>query len=65
MMTLTVPDMSCAHCSSVITKALRALDTGAVIDFDLPNHRVQVDTTRTVDAVLEAMNAAGYPATAA
>jgi copper chaperone len=63
MITLNVPDMSCAHCSGVITKALRALDPAAVIGFDMHEHQVQVDTTHSAAAVLQAMDAAGYPAT--
>jgi copper chaperone len=63
MITLNVPDMSCAHCTGVITKAIRALDPAAVIGFDMHNHMVQVDTTQPQEAVRKALNAAGYPAT--
>jgi copper chaperone len=65
MLTLKVPDMSCSHCAGVITKAIRALDQNAVIGFDMHNHLVQVDTMQAQDAVLKAITAAGYPATAA
>lgn len=65
MITLNVPDMSCAHCSSVITKALRELDPAAVVGFDMHNRQVQVDTTHGETAVIEAVTAAGYPATRA
>ncbi|WP_426208688.1 heavy-metal-associated domain-containing protein [Massilia sp. TWP1-3-3] len=65
MITLNVPDMSCAHCSGVITKALRALDPVAVIGFEMHNHQVQVDTTHNAAAVINVMAAAGYPATLA
>lgn len=63
MITLKVPDMSCSHCSSVITKALKELDRNAAVSFDMHNHMVQVDTGKPLDAVLRAMTAAGYPAT--
>ncbi len=63
MITLNVPDMSCGHCSGVITKALRALDPAAVVGFDMHNHQVQVDTTHGADAVIKVLAAAGYPAT--
>lgn len=62
MITLKVPDMSCGHCSGVITKALRGLDKDAAIGFDMHHHRVQVETTQSADAVLKTMAAAGYPA---
>lgn len=65
MLTLHVPDMSCGHCSGVITKALKGLDPSAVIGFDMHNHLVQVDTKAAADAVLTAVDAAGYPATLA
>ncbi|MES2316462.1 MAG: heavy-metal-associated domain-containing protein [Pseudomonadota bacterium] len=65
MITLNVPDMSCSHCSSVITKALKALDRDAAVGFDMHNHMVQVDTSKPLDAVLNAMTMAGYPATVA
>ena len=65
MITLKVPDMSCGHCSGVITKALKALDPQAAVGFDMHNHMVQVDTAQASDAVLKTMAAAGYPATLA
>ncbi len=65
MITLNVPDMSCAHCSGVITKALRELDPAAVVGFDMHNRQVQVDTMQGADAVIKALTAAGYPATTA
>ncbi len=65
MITLIVPDMSCGHCAGVITKALRELDPAAVVGFDMHNHQVQVDTAHSAAAVIEAVTAAGYPATPA
>jgi copper chaperone len=65
MITLKVPDMSCAHCAGVITKALRDLDPAAVIGFDMHDQQVQVDTTYGAAAVVQALAAAGYPATLA
>jgi len=63
MIILNVPDMSCGHCSGVITKALHALDPAAVVGFDMHNHQVQIDTTQGAPVVVKAMEAAGYPAT--
>ncbi len=64
MITLNVPDMSCSHCSGVITKALRELDPAAVVGFDMHNRQVQVDTVQGAADVIKALDAAGYPATA-
>jgi copper chaperone len=63
MIILNVPDMSCSHCTGVITKALKALDPQAVIGYDMHNHKVQIDTLESAQAVLQAMEQAGYPAT--
>jgi copper chaperone len=65
MITLNVPDMSCGHCSAVITKTLRELDPAAVVGFDMHNHQVQVDSVHNTDAILRVLDAAGYPATLA
>ncbi len=64
MITLKVPDMSCSHCTGIITKAIRELDQQATIGFDMHNHLVQIDTAQPRDTVLRALAAAGYPATA-
>ena len=63
MITLNVPDMSCGHCSGVITKTLRELDPAAVVGFDMHNHQVQIDSVQNTDAILRVLDAAGYPAT--
>lgn len=65
MITLKVPDMSCGHCTGVITKAIKELDQTAAIGFDMHNRMVQVDTTLPQDAVATALTRAGYPATPA
>ena len=65
MIILNVPDMSCAHCAGVITKALKQLDPAAVVGFDMHNHRVQVETGTNSGVLLDAMSDAGYPATLA
>ncbi len=65
MITLKVPDMSCGHCASVITKALKQLDPAAVVGFDMHNHLVQVDIDKPAATVIDALSDAGYPATLA
>lgn len=63
MITLKVPDMSCSHCSGVITKALKQLDPDAEIAFDMHNHMVQVQTAKQAAVLVDTLNNAGYPAT--
>lgn len=43
MVTFEVNDMTCGHCVSAITKALRATDQGAIVEIDLPKHRVRLE----------------------
>lgn len=65
MITLKVPDMSCGHCTGVISKAIKELDQAAAIGFDLLNHVVRIETAQPRDAVIATLTAAGYPATPA
>ncbi len=65
-----VNDMSCGHCVSTITKAVRAVDQNAKIDIDLAMHRVQIEPGEAdAQALSDAIREAGYtpaqvPATA-
>lgn len=65
MIRLTIPDMSCGHCAGVITKALKALDQGADISFDMDSHVVAVRTSAPAAAVLDTLAQAGFPASPA
>lgn len=65
MIALSVPDMSCDHCSARVTSAVASVDPKARVVVDLDAQRVTVDTTSATAAVLQALDAAGYPATLA
>ncbi len=61
MTTFEVKDMTCGHCVSTITKAVRAVDAGAKVQIDLATHRVMIDPTEADAAELsEAIKEAGY-----
>jgi len=61
MIAFEVKDMTCGHCVSTITKAVKALDPGARVQIDLANHRVEIDTSANDAAQLgAAITAAGY-----
>lgn len=61
MMTFEVNDMSCGHCASSITAAVKAVDHGAKVDIDLASKRVQVDTSTANEAAIgPAIAGAGY-----
>lgn len=63
MIKLAIPDMSCGHCVGVITRTVKELDQDAVLDFDLPSRSVQVRSKLAPEALLAALDDAGYPAT--
>ena len=63
MYELTVEDMSCGHCVGRVTKSVQALDKDAKIEVDLPTKKVTIDSTADLDAIAQAIDAAGYPVT--
>ncbi len=65
---LSVPGMTCAACPITVRKALEGVDgvSRAMVDFDSKTAVVLFDPARTsIDALLAATAAAGYPATVA
>jgi copper chaperone len=61
MIAFEVNDMTCGHCASTITKALKAVDGNAKVQIDLAAHRVQVElTSSNADELAEAIKDAGY-----
>lgn len=63
MIKLNIPDMSCGHCAGVITRTVKDLDQDAVLDFNIPEKTVQVQTKADDAELLSALDEAGYPAT--
>jgi copper chaperone len=64
--TLSVPDVSCAHCVASVDEALSGLDGVGSVTTDLGSKQVRVslDPARvTVDRLVAALDEAGYPAT--
>ena len=58
--------MTCGHCVSTITKALKAADKEAKVHIDLATHRVQVEpASADADELAEAIKGAGYTPVAA
>ena len=61
MVTFEVNDMTCGHCVSAITKAVRFADPGAKVQVDLATHRVQIEPTGSrADVLGDAIKVAGY-----
>jgi copper chaperone len=61
MIAFEVNDMTCGHCVSTITKALKATDKDAQVRIDLGTHRVQVEpVSADAEELAEAIKDAGY-----
>lgn len=69
MIAFDVSDMTCGHCVSTITKALKGADQGARVQIDLATRRVSVEPSAAdAEELAEAIREAGYtpvPVTAA
>jgi len=61
MIAFQVDDMTCGHCASTITKAVKAADANAQVAIDLAAHRVTIEPAAADAATLrEAIAEAGY-----
>ena len=61
MIAFEVNDMSCGHCVSSITRAVKSLDKDAEVRIDLATHRVEVEpATADADQLAAAIEDAGY-----
>ena len=61
MISFQVNDMTCGHCVSSITMALKDVDATAKVQFDLATHRVDIEPGEANAAQLcDAIQEAGY-----
>jgi copper chaperone len=61
MIAIEVKDMTCGHCASTITKAVKALDASARVTIDLARHLVMVEANRAgAQELQDAIAEAGY-----
>ncbi len=60
MIELKVPDMTCGHCASTITKAVKEVDAAGRIEIDLPGKTVRIDSALPAAEFVEAIAEAGY-----
>ncbi|MFO1340368.1 MAG: heavy-metal-associated domain-containing protein [Burkholderiaceae bacterium] len=61
MIAFEVQDMTCGHCASTITKALKEADPAAQVRIDLSAHRVEVEPVEAEpDELASAIAEAGY-----
>ena len=61
MIAFEVNDMTCGHCVSTITKAVKAADQDATVQIDLATHRVQIEpVAANAQQLAHAIVEAGY-----
>jgi len=65
MIELRVEGMTCGHCVSAVTRAVKAVDPEANVQVDLGSGRVRVEGRSSADALGKAIADAGYPASPA
>jgi len=61
---MKVEGMSCQGCVDAVTKAVRRLDGGAQVEVDLAHGRARIFATAQALEVAEALNKAGFEASA-
>lgn len=62
MIELNVNDMTCGHCVSAVTRAVRTVDPGAEVLVDLGSKRVRVAGRSSEEQLIRALGEAGYRA---
>jgi copper chaperone len=62
MITFSVPDMSCGHCTAAIERAIKAADPDAKVSCDLAGHKVEIVSALDQGALSAAIRDAGYRA---
>lgn len=60
MVEFTVNDITCGHCVSLITRAVKSADEAATCEIDLRAHRVRISSTGEGDVFEDAIRDAGY-----
>ena len=63
MIEFKVTDMTCGHCASTITRALKDADAAAKVEISLKDRTVAVETRLSPEEVLQAIAEAGYTPT--
>lgn len=62
MLRFHVPNMTCGGCAKSVTKALSSVDPKARIETDPSTREVRIESSADEQALLAALEEAGYPA---
>jgi copper chaperone len=57
---LKVSDMACSACANTITQAVKQVDANAEVEADLTAKTVTIATQQPLEAIKQAIVAAGY-----
>lgn len=60
MIEFTVNDMTCGHCASTITRAVKDVDAAGRCEIDLSAKRVRIESSRAAEDFRAAIEEAGY-----
>lgn len=60
MIEFTVNDMTCGHCASTITRAVKDVDAAGRCEIDLGTKKVRIDSRRPAADFKAAIEEAGY-----
>ena len=60
MIEFTVNDMTCGHCASTITRAVREVDSASRCEIDLAGHKVRIESSHGAEEFRTAIAEAGY-----
>lgn len=60
MYRFNIPDMTCGHCVSTITEAVKSEDPQAKVEIFLADHLVTIDSELTRDEIARRIADAGY-----
>ena len=52
--------MTCGHCVRTVTDTVHQIAAAAQLDFDLPQHRVRIDSQKPADEFAKALAEEGY-----
>lgn len=60
MMEFKVEDMTCGHCASTITRAVKEVDAAGRCEIDLSAKRVRIESSHPAEDFMEAIAEAGF-----
>ncbi|MDI5936139.1 heavy-metal-associated domain-containing protein [Halomonas kalidii] len=61
MPTFNVPKMTCGHCASTVTTAIKTVDADANVEIDLTQQQVTIESSADTAALAAVLEEAGYP----